>query len=291
MVSIYQLYNRPSPSRLLEREAENLRTIIVIADIHQGLYSSAQHLATLDHPHLTFWHWSGVTPYTSSCEFAGSCVFDKQSPGILSLRPQGHQRRDNRKSLPPKRRIECAITSLSYSYRITKSFSLSCGKVCRSDPPAESSGAPARHGFVPPGSRKLRAFPATWEIHRSRPSILRLFRFSISQRATYFLLSRDSHEKNLLSPLMTPRQALFRSYGCFFAEFLGVLSLVRLGLLDLTTCVGLRYGSRMVMLRDFSWKRALPDLPCRSRAFSPRLDSSLKTGSRISLRATLTQQT
>ena len=36
---------------------------------------------------LTFWHWSSVTPYTSSCEFAGSCVFDKQSPGILSLRP------------------------------------------------------------------------------------------------------------------------------------------------------------------------------------------------------------
>jgi hypothetical protein len=32
---------------------------------------------------LTFWHWSGVTPYTSSCEFAGSCVFDKQLPEIL----------------------------------------------------------------------------------------------------------------------------------------------------------------------------------------------------------------
>lgn len=32
---------------------------------------------------LTFWHWSGVTPYTSSCELAGSCVFDKQSPGIF----------------------------------------------------------------------------------------------------------------------------------------------------------------------------------------------------------------
>ena len=36
---------------------------------------------------LTFWHWSSVTPYTSSYEFAGSCVFDKQSPEILSLRP------------------------------------------------------------------------------------------------------------------------------------------------------------------------------------------------------------
>ena len=36
---------------------------------------------------LTFWHWSSVTPYTSSCEFAGSCVFGKQSLGKLSLRP------------------------------------------------------------------------------------------------------------------------------------------------------------------------------------------------------------
>jgi len=40
-----------------------------------------------DHPCLTFRHWSGVTPYTSSYEFAGSCVFDKQSGEILSLRP------------------------------------------------------------------------------------------------------------------------------------------------------------------------------------------------------------
>ena len=38
-------------------------------------------------PPLTFSHRSGVTPYTSSYEFAGSCVFGKQSPEILSLRP------------------------------------------------------------------------------------------------------------------------------------------------------------------------------------------------------------
>ena len=38
-------------------------------------------------PSLTFSHRSGVTPYTSSYEFAGSCVFGKQSPGRLSLRP------------------------------------------------------------------------------------------------------------------------------------------------------------------------------------------------------------
>jgi hypothetical protein len=65
-----------------------LRTIIVIADIDRGLHSPAVHINTYDPPCLTFRHWSGVTPYTSTYVFAGSCVFDKQSPGNLSLRPQ-----------------------------------------------------------------------------------------------------------------------------------------------------------------------------------------------------------
>jgi len=51
-------------------------------------------------------------------------------------------------------------------------------------------------------------------------------------------------------------EALFRSYGCLFAEFLGDLLLVRLGLLDLTTCVGLRYGFYSTNLRSFSRKCA-----------------------------------
>ena len=40
-------------------------------------------------------------------------------------------------------------------------------------------------------------------------------------------------------------QTLSLSYGRFFAEFLEDLSLVRLSLLDSTTCVGLRYGTAM----------------------------------------------
>lgn len=71
-----------------EASAAYLRTIIVIADIDRGLHSPAQHINALYPPCLTFRHWSGVTPYTSSYEFAGSCVFVKQSPGNLSLRPQ-----------------------------------------------------------------------------------------------------------------------------------------------------------------------------------------------------------
>ncbi len=134
---------------------------IVTADIHQGLYRPARIPKNADHQYLTFWHWSGVTPYTSSYEFAGSCVFDKQSPGILSLRPP----------------------------------------------------------------------------HR--------------------------------------REALSRSYGRFFAEFLEEQSLVRLGLLDLTTCVGLRYGLHMLILRDFSWKRALQSFPARRRNSPYRLECVL----------------
>jgi hypothetical protein len=41
------------------------------------------------------------------------------------------------------------------------------------------------------------------------------------------------------------RRALSLSYGRYFAEFLEDLSLVRLSLLDSTTCVGLRYGTIM----------------------------------------------
>ena len=40
------------------------------------------------------------------------------------------------------------------------------------------------------------------------------------------------------------RQSLSLGYGRLFAEFLNEDSLVRLGLLDLSTCVGLRYGQQ-----------------------------------------------
>ena len=115
-------------------------------------------------PCLTFRHWSGVTPYTSSYEFAGSCVFGKQSPGSLSLRP------------------------------------------------TIASG-----------------------------------------------------------------QALLRTYGRFFAEFLEDLSLVRLSLLDLSTCVGLRYGRYMLKLRSFSWNRAPSALFLRRRTLRHGLEY-MRTG-------------
>ncbi len=62
-------------------------------------------------------------------------------------------------------------------------------------------------------------------------------------------------------------QALSRSYGRFFAEFLEDLSLVRLSLLDLTTCVGLRYGLIYISLRGFSRKVAHINQSGRSHHF------------------------
>ena len=57
---------------LPDKEFRYLRTIIVIADVHWRFGDWREPLP------LTFQHWSGVSPYTSSCEFAETCVFGKQ---------------------------------------------------------------------------------------------------------------------------------------------------------------------------------------------------------------------
>jgi len=53
-------------------------------------------------------------------------------------------------------------------------------------------------------------------------------------------------------------QALSLSYGRYFAEFLEDLSLVRLSLLDSTTCVGLRYGTTMLNPNEVFLGSVLP---------------------------------
>jgi hypothetical protein len=58
-----------------------------------------------------------------------------------------------------------------------------------------------------------------------------------------FLLFSEKKTVATLPVINTVRgQTLSRSYGRLFAEFLDEESLVHLGLLDLSTCVGLRYG-------------------------------------------------
>ena len=49
------------------------------------------------------------------------------------------------------------------------------------------------------------------------------------------------------------RQTLSRSYGRCLAEFLNEGSLERLGLLDLSTCVGLRYGRLSLLIVKLFW--------------------------------------
>ncbi len=80
------------------------------------------------------------------------------------------------------------------------------------------------------------------------------------------------------------REAISRSYGRLFAEFLGELSPVRLGLLDHPTCVGLRYGRYFIKLRGFSRKAlhasrfAVAKLPDKARFLRipdfPKMQSS-----------------
>ena len=66
---------------LPDKEFRYLRTIIVIADVHWRFGDWREPLP------LTFQHWSGVSPYTSPCGFAETCVFGKQSLGIFSCAP------------------------------------------------------------------------------------------------------------------------------------------------------------------------------------------------------------
>ena len=60
---------------LPDKEFRYLRTVIVTAAVHRGFDSPLARLL------LTFRHWAGVSPYTSSFDLADTCVFDKQSPG------------------------------------------------------------------------------------------------------------------------------------------------------------------------------------------------------------------
>ena len=63
---------------LPRKEFRYLRTVIVTAAVYWGFKSLLAQFI------LTFQHWAGVRPYTSSKDFAESCVFNKQSlPPIL----------------------------------------------------------------------------------------------------------------------------------------------------------------------------------------------------------------
>ena len=68
--------------------------------------------------------------------------------------------------------------------------------------------------------------------------------FSTFLEEITYLVTLSSSERKLASHFVNKvtGQTLSLSYGRCIAEFLDEESLVHLGLLDLSTCVGLRYG-------------------------------------------------
>ncbi len=67
-------YSIRAGRNLPDKEFRYLRTIIVIAAVHQGFGSPR-----LKGVPLTVWHRAGVSPHTSPCGLAETCVFGKQS--------------------------------------------------------------------------------------------------------------------------------------------------------------------------------------------------------------------
>ena len=66
-------YTIRAGQNLPDKEFRYLRTVIVTAAVYWGFNSMLAHLL------LTFQHRAGVSPYTSSCDLAETCVFAKQS--------------------------------------------------------------------------------------------------------------------------------------------------------------------------------------------------------------------
>ena len=74
-------YSIRAGQNLPDKEFRYLRTVIVTAAVHRGFSSRRKALP------LTFRHWAGVSPYTSTFVLAETCVFGKQLHGFFSCGP------------------------------------------------------------------------------------------------------------------------------------------------------------------------------------------------------------
>ena len=74
-------YTIRAGQNLPDKEFRYLRTVIVTAAVHRGFSSLREQIS------LTFRHWAGVSPYTSTFVLAQTCVFDKQSREFFSCGP------------------------------------------------------------------------------------------------------------------------------------------------------------------------------------------------------------
>ena len=50
---------------------------------------------------VNYWHWAGVSPYTSSFDLAGTCVFVKQSLSVFCCNPVFYTGQDISNKLRP----------------------------------------------------------------------------------------------------------------------------------------------------------------------------------------------
>ena len=76
---------------------------------------------------------------------------------------------------------------------------------------------------------------------------VQLSRKNLNINVNCFLSQEKTGKPHIFINIVTG-QTLSRSYGRLFAEFLDEESLVHLGLLDLSTCVGLRYGRLSLLI-------------------------------------------
>ena len=74
-------YSIRAGQNLPDKEFRYLRTVIVTAAVHWGFSSHREALP------LTFQHWAGVSPYTSTFVLAETCVFGKQLHGFFRCGP------------------------------------------------------------------------------------------------------------------------------------------------------------------------------------------------------------
>ena len=74
-------YSIRAGQNLPDKEFRYLRTVIVTAAVHRGFSSHREALS------LTFRHWAGVSPYTSTFVLAETCVFGKQFRGLFRCGP------------------------------------------------------------------------------------------------------------------------------------------------------------------------------------------------------------
>ncbi len=170
-------YSIRAGQNLPDKEFRYLRTVIVTAAVHWGFSSDRKAFP------LTFQHWAGVSPYTSTFVLAETCVFGKQLHGRLS----------------------CGLATISIISRVS-----------------------------------MLAFFYLISDMSSQLFLVAYREINPIGLTNIFVFKRKLTTTTITN--IVARQTLFRSYGRCIAEFLNEESLVHLGLLDLSTCVGLRYG-------------------------------------------------